>query len=145
MICQTASPDPQIYPLHAFQKLTESQLEELQRQQEQDEEEEKKENLILCRNCRNRITSVDNGIFIDGQHRHTFSNPYGIVFEIGCFASADGCLNRGMATSEFSWFVGFSWRYAICSRCHAHLGWHYQSRGTESFYGLILDHLTEGI
>ncbi len=109
---------------------------------EQDEEEEKKENLILCKNCRNRITSADNGIELYGQHRHTFSNPYGILFEIGCFASADGCLNQGMPTTEFTWFKGFSWRYALCSKCHLHLGWHYQSRGG-GFYGLILDNLIE--
>jgi len=146
MIYQTESPATQNHPLHAFQKLTESQLDKLRnRLEEQDEEEEEKENLILCRNCRNRITSADNGIFIDGLHRHVFSNPYGIVFEIGCFGSAEGCLNRGMSTTEFSWFEGFSWRYAICSRCHVHLGWYFQSRGTESFYGLILNNLVEGI
>ncbi len=82
---------------------------------------------------------------VEGKHMHVFSNPEGIVFQIGCFSSADGCVNRGVPTTEFTWFTGFSWRFSFCSNCYIHLGWFYQSKGVENFYGLILDRLAEGI
>lgn len=143
IIQQTESSDYQIYPLHAFQRLTESQIKEIQEVSDQENEENKEERVLLCRNCGKTITSYENVMEIEGHHIHTFSNPYGIVFEIGCFSAAEGCINRGTPTGEFTWFKGFSWRYSLCSRCHIHLGWHYQTSG-ETFYGLILGNLMDG-
>ena len=108
------------------------------------EDEDKKEKAkILCKYCKNKITSNDARIPVAGKQQHVFSNPSGFVYEIGCFSFAYGCVNHGPPTLEFTWFAGYAWRFALCSACHSHLGWFYQSR-ENSFYGLILDYLVEG-
>jgi hypothetical protein len=102
--------------------------------------EEKEERLIHCRTCGKPITSSTYGIAVNGRHLHIFPNPLGIVFEIGCFSLASGCMHRGLPTGEFSWFPGFSWCFALCAGCNSHLGWNYSSAET-NFYGLITANL----
>jgi hypothetical protein len=97
---------------------------------------------ILCRACGSRITSVAAMIAVSGSHRHRFTNPAGVTYQIGCFSAAEGCLVYGEPTQEHTWFKGYDWSFAFCQRCHHHLGWHYQSSGV-SFFGLILDNLIE--
>ena len=96
---------------------------------------------IRCRQCLNIITHPAERITIQGSHQHTFANPHGIVFEIGCFRTVQGCVRAGPASTEFSWFPGFSWRIAVCIKCLAHLGWLFASQDNDSFHGLILDRL----
>lgn len=108
---------------------------------EAEEKESDDEEYILCRQCLHVITSSTERIVVQGLHRHTFANPHGIVFEIGCFRSSIGCGYAGPASDEFTWFQGFSWRVAVCVRCLTHLGWLFTSMGYESFHGLILDRL----
>ena len=98
---------------------------------------------ILCRQCGQVITHADERIEMAGSHRHTFANPHGIVYEIGCFRSAQGCGYAGPPTDEFSWFKGFYWRIAVCRGCLTHLGWLFTSSGNAAFNGLILDRLIE--
>jgi len=142
----TALPDLH-YPLkffqiEAFQKPGEKEFEKLKQQvRGKEHEEEKEEKLILCANCRHKITSSEEIIEIKGRHRHIFNNPHGIIFEIGCFSSADGCARQGKPTLEFTWFEGFAWSFAMCSKCHLHMGWHYA--GENGFFGLILSHLIQ--
>lgn len=112
--------------------------------EQQEKEDEKEERQILCKTCRNAITPFSAIMDVDGSHEHTFTNPEGFVFRIGCFSHAPGCLVQGRSVLEFTWFAGFSWRYAHCSKCLTHLGWHYQAKDEENFYGLILDKLAEG-
>jgi hypothetical protein len=107
---------------------------------ETDTEEER---LILCRQCGWAITNPKARITVDGAHRHTFANPHGLLFEIGCFHSADGCVIVGPATDDFTWFKGFFWRIAVCRQCGIHLGWRFETKGLRHFTGLILDRLTE--
>jgi hypothetical protein len=95
---------------------------------------------IRCRNCGLTITSRDQEIAVNGSHTHTFFNPAGIVFELGCFRSAPGCLAAGQASSEFTWFSGYVWRFGLCQNCLDHLGWYYEGQGS-SFYGLITNKL----
>ena len=96
---------------------------------------------IICRRCRHAITRPAEALEMNGAHRHTFANPHGIVFEIGCFRTAPGCTQVGAASGEFSWFSGYLWRVAICGGCMAHLGWRFEAPSGGLFYGLILDHL----
>jgi hypothetical protein len=98
---------------------------------------------LLCSQCRHIITRPSERIAVNGAHRHTFANPHGIVYEIGCFRNAVGCGHTGPATDDFTWFNGYAWRVAICSRCLGHMGWLFVSGGGEQFYGLILDRLIE--
>ncbi|HON77768.1 MAG TPA: cereblon family protein [Spirochaetota bacterium] len=106
--------------------------------------EEKKEPCIICRFCSHVITTPETMMEVDGGHCHTFTNPLGITYSIGCFSSAKGCVHTGDPTMEYTWFPGYFWEYALCGNCYAHLGWHYRSEGSR-FYGLILDNLTENL
>ncbi len=145
MIRETEFVPPESFPLQALQKLTDDQLEALRKQvsHQEEEDEEDEGNPIRCKFCGKKITTREAAFYMKGQHQHAFSNPHGFIFDIGCFSSADGCVNQGVPTLEFTWFPGFSWRFSLCSACHSHLGWFYQSRGEASFYGLILAHLTD--
>ncbi len=105
---------------------------------------EQQREAIFCRHCTRLITFPDQRIVVDGAFKHTFFNPEGIVFEIGCFQTAAGCIAVGEATAEFTWFKGFSWRICLCAGCHVHLGWQYRSAGGSRFFGLILDRLRTG-
>ncbi len=100
--------------------------------------------VMVCKACRNPIALANAAIMVNGSHRHTFFNPSGVLFEIGCFSTAPGCANMGTPTSHFSWFTGFLWRFAACRLCGCHLGWQYLAESQEpSFHGLILDRLLE--
>ena len=96
------------------------------------------ERFILCKNCGNPVTTAKSIISVDGRHIHSFTNPSGIFFEIGCFSSAEGCIVMGDSTLEHTWFSEFGWSFSHCSDCLIHLGWFYE-RGEESFFGFILD------
>ena len=97
------------------------------------------EGAVLCAHCGHGITSPGERISIDGRHLHVFTNPDGIIFEIGCFRTAPGCREIGPAVREHTWFPGCAWRVALCANCGIHLGWAYVGR--DNFYGLILERL----
>jgi hypothetical protein len=107
-----------------------------------DKEKIDDDNFLLCKFCRNIITSKNHSINIDEKHIHTFKNPMGLVFTIGSFSQAKGCLKIGEPTSQFTWFPGYEWSITLCNNCMIHLGWYYQS-GSSGFFGLILDNLIE--
>ena len=96
---------------------------------------------IVCRRCGHGITARSERIVIDGAHAHTFANPQGLVFEIGCYRSAWGCGVVGPASREFAWFAGMVWRIAVCASCLAHLGWRFSALDGAAFHGLILTRL----
>ena len=112
---------------------------------EQHSIEEKNKVAILCKICQYPITTADHKISVQSYHQHIFVNPRGLVFEIGCFAVAQGCTIQGQATSEHTWFENFSWQYALCDNCYQHLGWFYQAPNSFTFYGLIVNRLIAGI
>lgn len=98
------------------------------------------EPFIRCRECLSPVTRNEDRISVNGAHSHTFANPAGIVYTIGCFRTAEGCGPVGPSSGEFTWFAGHHWRVAICRKCMAHLGWYFSGLDT-GFWGLILDHL----
>jgi len=100
------------------------------------QEEEQPEKALFCSACGHLITYENQAVEMNGSHHHTFFNPAGIVYEIRCFSSAQGCLVYGESSSEFTWFAGYSWCLALCAGCHSHMGWSFSS-GEAGFYGLI--------
>ena len=96
---------------------------------------------ILCRQCGHIIAWPEDMISINAAHQHTFANPGGIVYEIGCFSSASGCGLSGRPTAEFTWFAGYFWQVAICGSCLVHLGWYFSTKSGAGFFGLIMDQL----
>lgn len=110
-------------------------------EKESPEAEEDLKPEILCRQCRQGVTDTGQRVTIQGGHRHTFANPHGIVFEIGCFREVRNCGVLGAPTGEFSWFSGYRWQIVICGTCLAHLGWLFTADASGHFFGLILDRL----
>lgn len=133
----------EIIPPRCFLRIPLPEYRGEQRADIEEEKEKKEETAILCAQCRHSITSPRERIDVQGMHCHTFFNPYGIIFEIGCFRAAPGCRYAGPATGEFSWFPGYSWVVAVCSACGSHLGWLYSAPDKDGFHGLILDNLIE--
>jgi len=111
--------------------------------EDEKQHEDERERVLLCKTCSAEITKSKQRISRAGKHLHTFFNPAGIVYEIGCFKRAPGCLPHGQISSDFSWFGGYSWQIVFCGVCHDHLGWFYDS-GEDSFFGLITNRLKEG-
>ncbi len=104
---------------------------------------EKQKKAIICSACGNLITYPEYKIAVNGKHAHVFFNPHGIVFELGCFSRASGCIPVGSSTLEFTWFEGYAWKIVVCSSCFEHMGWQYQGESGGGFFGLILPHLEE--
>ena len=94
---------------------------------------------LVCVACEHAVTDDAHRIDMAGAHEHTFVNPAGFAFRIGCFADAPGCAQGSPPREEtaFSWFPGWAWQVALCARCAAHLGWSYRNAGGR-FWGLIL-------
>jgi hypothetical protein len=99
------------------------------------------EKYIFCRQCYQVITSEMERIDVQGCHKHTFANPHGLVFEIGCFRLAPGCIYSGKPVADFTWFSGYKWQLAACGKCLVQMGWRFVSSGSQYFNGLILDRL----
>lgn len=97
---------------------------------------------IFCKACGRPVTTRSQKIAVNSSHSHTFFNPAGIVYELGCFRKASGCVVQGEPTSEFTWFAGYLWSYSFCRKCKAHLGWYFE-QGESGFFGLILNRLQE--
>lgn len=101
--------------------------------------------ILVCASCLQAVTTRSAQIEMSGSHAHTFANPHGIVFHIGCYAVAPGCGTASEPSTLHSWFPGYAWQIAVCHGCTEHLGWLFRS-GDSHFHGLIFDRLasTEG-
>ena len=108
-----------------------------------DEREPAHHPAIVCATCGHAITSEQERISVLEAHEHRFMNPAGLLFHVGCFARADGCLPIGEPSDDYPWFPGYHWRIALCAGCSDHLGWLFQS-GERAFFGLRLDRLRAG-
>jgi hypothetical protein len=95
---------------------------------------------LRCAVCGHRITDRAYRSEMSGAHEHTFVNPAGFTFRIGCFVAAPGCKHVGETSEAFSWFPGWTWQIAICGNCRAHVGWIFRCGG-EQFHGLIVSAL----
>lgn len=97
---------------------------------------------ISCLACGGFVADPRDRVSVNGAHAHSFINPAGIIFRVGCFATTPGARAAGAATHHWTWFPGFAWRAALCTRCGAHLGWCFDSADA-SFVALILDRVIE--
>lgn len=104
---------------------------------------------ITCRLCSaelSRMSEVFTAPGSDGA-RQVFANPTGRVFEVLTVLRANGALALGEGTSEFTWFAGYTWRIAVCSRCGHHIGWAFAaadaSRSPTGLVALITTEIRE--
>ncbi|HLL22348.1 MAG TPA: cereblon family protein [Kofleriaceae bacterium] len=102
--------------------------------------EDRDDDALRCARCEHHITERAFRIAVSGAHEHTFVNPAGFAYRIGCFAAAPGATSAGPLETAFSWFPGWAWQVVACARCQAHIGWLYRL-ADQQFHGLILDRL----
>ena len=98
---------------------------------------------LRCAACGHPITHDDARTEVAGSHEHTFFNPHGVLFRIGCFREAPGARLVGERTTDFTWFAGHTWQIALCGQCGQHLGWRFEAANA-CFHGLIQDRLVPG-
>ena len=98
--------------------------------------------VLACAVCRQKITTTAARISVGGAHEHSFANPHGFRFHIGCFARVVGCVPVGEPSSYWSWFPAYTWQIEDCGSCAGHLGWLFRT-DDHRFHGLILDRLVE--
>jgi hypothetical protein len=98
--------------------------------------------VLACAICAAEITTDAARMAVSGAHEHTFANPHGIVFRLGCFAAGTGLVAVGAPSAYFTWFPGHTWQAEHCASCGGHLGWLFRGADT-AFHGLILDRLAE--
>lgn len=128
-------------PMLFRESLESDEVVKIESESELDDDDDKSP-WLLCSRCGNRVTKERYSLKVNSKSEHTFFNPQGVVFNISCFKRAEGCALYGEPTTEFSWFGGYRWQYALCSGCHLHLGWRYIS-SESSFFGLIRNLLIE--
>ena len=90
-----------------------------------------------CTQCTLTITRPEHQLSIHGTTHHTRTNGAGFIHRFITFSDATHVQHHGIPTDDFTWFDGFTWEFARCAGCHAHLGWLYQ-RATQRFYGLLM-------
>ena len=96
---------------------------------------------LRCARCAHAITARRWGAAVQGEHEHRRVNPAGVLYVFRCFERADGAAVVGPATTEFTWFEGCAWRFAVCARCGAHLGWRFE--GALAFFALVREALVD--
>ena len=97
---------------------------------------------LNCIRCDHKIALMSDRLEVSDKHEHTFINPAGVIYRVGCFTMAPGAVEVGDASGEFAWFRGHLWRCLCCRGCELHLGWSFISSASK-FCGLILDQLCE--
>jgi hypothetical protein len=98
--------------------------------------------LLLCARCAHPVTAGGWAREVAGRHDHSFVNPHGYLFRIGCFRLAPGCVPQGEELGEYTWFPGYRWQIAHCGGCDTHLGWGFAG-SDDRFHGLVLECLVQ--
>ena len=106
------------------------------------------ERVFRCARCEAEISKPKHLFGMrSASHTQVFPNPYGHMRVILTLKEARGLIYISEATSEFTWFAGYSWRVACCAGCQSHLGWLFEAVEDHSprrFYGLLKEALSEG-
>jgi len=80
-----------------------------------------------CAACARRLAREDWVLEAETQGPLVFANPHGRFFELLLVTQVVGGVFDRLATSEFTWFVGYGWRVGVCAGCRAHIGWHFEA------------------
>ncbi|CAO1432184.1 unnamed protein product [Diamesa tonsa] len=104
---------------------------------------------FLCKRCNNKI-SMYNDIFSmsKGNLAGNYCNPAGYIHETICFYKVIESSTRMVdrPSTDFSWFPGYAWQIALCSKCSTHVGWKFiavsKNLKPRTFFGLSGKSLT---
>ncbi|XP_034232877.1 protein cereblon isoform X2 [Thrips palmi] len=98
--------------------------------------------LLCCRQCGQHVAHQQDvfSMSVEGM-QGTYCNVYGYVYETVTIHKATGLrLQNAPPSTEFSWFPGYAWTVAACSRCRKHMGWHFTATSPDmkprGFWGL---------
>ena len=105
-------------------------------------ERSERERWVVCNACGGLVADGRAKTVVGGAFAHSFINPAGMIFRVGCFAEAPGARATGEASEHWSWFAGFKWQAGLCVACGRHLGWFFTG-GERGFVALILDAVSE--
>ncbi|KAK3914097.1 Protein cereblon [Frankliniella fusca] len=101
-----------------------------------------KPSILCCNHCSQTIASQQDVFSMSAEGlQGTYVNSHGFVHDTITIRKATGVLlqNRPPST-EFSWFPGYGWTIAACSRCHRHVGWKFTATNPttipDKFWGL---------
>lgn len=133
-----------LFKVFDFDKNSITDIKEITKDLTDESEKELEDDNVYCAVCDNIVSSIKDKAIIEGSFEHTFTNPSNYIFQIGCFKSATGCVSKGYFTDQFTWFKGYSWKYALCGSCSSHLGWIYRDKAKSGFFGLMLDRIRFG-
>jgi len=83
---------------------------------------------LCCRACGQALAREQDLCTVGGSGpEHSFVNPAGVVHALVTVADAHHVRDHGERTTDFSWFPGWSWRYADCGGCGVFLGWCFEA------------------
>lgn len=104
---------------------------------------------FLCKRCNSKI-SMYNDIFpmSKGNLAGNYCNPAGYIHETISFYKVIENSTRMVdrPSTDFSWFPGYAWQIALCSKCSTHVGWKFiavsKNLKPRMFFGLSGKSLT---
>jgi cereblon len=96
-----------------------------------------------CKRCNNSIAVyADIFAMAKGNVNANYCNPAGYIHEtLTVQKTIENALRLvDRPSTDFSWFPGYSWQIAVCSKCSIHVGWKFSSvvkhLKPKSFFGL---------
>lgn len=103
---------------------------------------------LCCRHCYQTIANHGDVFSMSAEGlQGTYCNLYGYVYETITIYKATGLqLQNVPPSTNASWFPGYAWTVAACSRCRKHMGWKFTAVEPEvkprEFWGLCRRSLT---
>jgi len=94
------------------------------------------DSVLACCHCAGTIAHRSDIFSVPGADGTVgaYVNPHGVVHQtitIKQLASRSCYILEGQhATTQDTWFPGYGWIIAYCSRCYNHLGWRFVSVGS---------------
>jgi cereblon len=83
-----------------------------------------------CKRCNNSIACYgDIFAMAKGNVNANYCNPAGYIHEtLTVQKTIENALQMvDRPSTDFSWFPGYSWQIAICSKCSTHVGWKFSA------------------
>lgn len=98
--------------------------------------------LLCCLQCGQSVAHQQDVFSMSAEGlQGTYCNVYGYVYETITIHKATGLrLQNTQPSTEYSWFPGYAWTVAACSRCRKHMGWFFTATKPDmkprGFWGL---------
>lgn len=96
-----------------------------------------------CKRCKTRIASYsDIFAMAKGNVNANYCNPAGYIHET---LTVNKTVEKSVSmvdrpSTDFSWFPGYAWQIAVCSKCSSHIGWKFvavtKNLKPKAFFGL---------